>query len=83
MASNKELTSSKGKVASVPQSDQQAKLVEDVYDFFDFFPTGSRNSYPLGTSLEQKHHPSFASALVFQDVGPYFMDGSHRFAQTL
>ena len=27
MASNKELTSSKGKVASVPQSDQQAKLV--------------------------------------------------------
>ena len=51
--------------------------------YVDFFRTCTRNSSPLVTSLEQKHHPSFASALVSQDVGLYFMDGSHRRAQTL
>ena len=40
-----------------------------------FFHTCTRNSSPLVTSLEQKHHPSFASALVSQDVGPYFTGG--------
>ena len=72
MASNKELTSSKGKVASVPQSHQQATLVEHAHDVFDIFPTATRNDSPLGTS-EQKHHPSFASALVSQECWPYFM----------
>ena len=37
-----------------------------------FFHTCTRNSSPLVRSLEQRHHPSFASALVSQDVGPYF-----------
>ena len=37
-----------------------------------FFHICTRNSSPLVTSLEQRHHPSFASALVSQDVGPYF-----------
>ena len=51
-----------------------------MHDFVDFFRTCTRNSSPLVTSLEQKHRPSIANALVSQDVGRHFTGGSHRLA---